>query len=86
MAQNLRAREEDFDTPISTNMIIEFEEICVQFSVDFAIGNFVNAFDKDEQPTLDEVLSVYKPDIVKQAADVEKGIAAAMAMMTKGAK
>lgn len=54
-------------TPVSTNMLMEFEEFSMEeeLGVDFAIHNFVAAFQKDEQSAVDKVFDLQKDTLEK---------------------
>ena len=60
MGQQLRAayKKGEIDTPISTNMLMEFEDIASEVSYDFAVANFIAAFAAEEQPAVREVLKL----------------------------
>lgn len=62
----------DIETPISTNMLIEFEEIAIDLSYAFAVENFVNAFAEDERKAVIEVFDLNSANIKKQLAEMEK--------------
>lgn len=46
------------ETPISTNMLIEFEDIVMKMGLDYAIRNFVNHFNLDEQEPVKNVVKL----------------------------
>lgn len=71
LANELREalRAGDLTTPVSTNMLQEFEEFAVDFDVDFAIANFVSAFADDEQASVAERISLKRSSIER---DVEE--------------
>jgi hypothetical protein len=58
------------ETPIATNMLIEFEEMVVDLGLDFAVMSFVNRFDADERQAVqgafdalrDQLDDDYAPD------------------------
>jgi len=62
LAGSLRERHAvgDLTTPVSTNMLLEFEEFATSDNLgfDFAMGNFVNSFSPDEQVVVREVLTL----------------------------
>jgi hypothetical protein len=64
IAKQLRSESAkgEIDTPISTNMLMELEEI-VQFNYEFAIANFVAHFDKEEQEKVALVLMTHEYNI-----------------------
>ena len=51
----------DLTTPISTNRLMEFEDISLDpmLGLDFAKHNFVAAFDPEEQPSVLQVLTLH---------------------------
>jgi len=69
-----------FETPVSTNMLMEFEQVGVALSVEFAIENFVNHFALDEQAAVRQAVKTYEANlkrdiaaiIVRQTGEVEK--------------
>lgn len=68
IAEKLRfqAREGEIITPVSTNMLQEFELFGIDLGLDFAVTNFVNAFEPDEQQAVREVLDSYSAQIREQ--------------------
>lgn len=73
VAAKLRAahRSGDLETPISTNMLIDFEELAIDLGKDFAISNFLNAFGEDERQAVAEVLDLHAETIAAQLAQME---------------
>ena len=65
LAQRLREQHRDgtLETPISTNMMMEFEDFAELLGVDFAIENFTSAFMDHEQPVIREVLELKRVQI-----------------------
>ena len=61
----------DLKTPISTNRLMDFEDFATDptLGVDFAIANFVAAFDEDEQPSVKQVLDLHAGAIRSQAVE-----------------
>tara|TARA_Y100000310_G_C20273007_1_gene618931 strand:- start:261 stop:659 length:399 start_codon:yes stop_codon:yes gene_type:complete len=59
-ADSLRLRFDvgDLTTPVSTNMLLEFEEFAHNDTLgfDFAVENFIGAFTNEEQAVVREVL------------------------------
>ena len=74
MAEALRqeAAKGGFETPISTNMLQEFEEIVESISLDFAIDNFVNHFASDERPAVLQIVKTYRQNIIDDLDDDEE--------------
>lgn len=55
------------ETPISTNMLIEFEEFCLDINVEFAVENFLNAFLDHEIAAVREVINLRFDRIEEEA-------------------
>lgn len=57
-------------TPVSTNMLMEFEEFAVdpEFGLEFATGNFVAAFAAQEAKSVSEIMDLYKSEFAKDLA------------------
>jgi nitric oxide reductase NorQ protein len=62
----------DLDTPVSTNMLVEFEELAVDLSYDFAKQNFLNAFAEEERAAVSEAFDMFETDIKKQVKEMEQ--------------
>lgn len=60
----------DLETPISTNMLLEFETLAIDLSYTFAVGNFINAFTEDERQSVKEVFDLYAERIKDQLKEV----------------
>lgn len=56
-------QSDEYDTPVSTNMLIEFEDIAADFGMDFAVQNFVNHFDSEERDSVKIVVNTYKDNV-----------------------
>lgn len=67
VVEDLRKRAEvgDIETPISTNMMAEFEEFAYTdgLGYDFALANFASAFEPDEQQVVLEVFKLHNDAI-----------------------
>lgn len=50
----------DLVTPISTNMLMEFEDIVEDIGLEFAVENFLNAFALDERASVQEVIELQR--------------------------
>ncbi len=61
-----------YDTPVSTNMLIEFEEIATRLNVAFAISNFVNHFPSDDRASITKVFSTWTANIEADMASVKR--------------
>lgn len=74
--EELRKQAEvgDIETPISTNMMMEFEEFAYDenLGLDFAIMNFVSAFEPDERNAVHEVLNLHKARIEEELFSEEE--------------
>jgi MoxR-like ATPase len=55
-----------FLTPLSTNMLQEFETIAFDMGIDLAVMNFVNHFASDERSTIRQTVETYKGNIIAQ--------------------
>jgi len=51
------------DTPVSTNMLMEFEDIAFDLGFDFAVENFLAAFGAEERHAVREVMSLREADL-----------------------
>lgn len=60
----------DLETPVSTNMLIEFEELAVDLGFAFAVNNFLNAFGEDERQAVTETLDLFTDRIQGQLAEM----------------
>lgn len=65
MAQKLRAQMQsgNIETPVSTNMLQEFEAIAKDLSVQFAVQNFISAFTGDERESVKVVVQTFRAGI-----------------------
>lgn len=92
IARRLRAAHKtgDLETPISTNMLIEFEEVAIDLGFEFATENFLNAFSEEERQSVGEVIDLHSEEVKKQVADMirltEEAIAAEKAAAAKANK
>lgn len=50
----------EIETPVSTNMLMEFEDIAYDIGFDFAVENFLNAFSPAERSSVKEVLTLHR--------------------------
>lgn len=62
----------DLDTPVSTNMLVEFEELAVDLGYEFAMTNFLNAFADEERQAVTESFDMFSEEIKKQVAEMER--------------
>jgi hypothetical protein len=60
----------EIQTPVSTNMLMEFERFAKRptLGMDYAIENFVAAFEPDEQKSIKDVLELNKPNLKRDLA------------------
>jgi hypothetical protein len=74
VAAKLRASNKagDLETPVSTNMLIEFEELAVDLGYDFAVENFLNAFHEDERSSVANIMELHSAAIRDQLAEMER--------------
>jgi hypothetical protein len=67
MASQLRERiaAGDLSTPVPTNSLMEFEELASSDALgyEFAVANFVSAFDPTEKSVIEEVFAVWSDRI-----------------------
>lgn len=67
----LSCKAGDLDTPVSTNMLIEFEVLAIDVAYDFAVMNFLNAFGADERSSVNEAFDLYADRIREQLREVK---------------
>jgi nitric oxide reductase NorQ protein len=74
IAKKLRLAQKngDLDTPVSTNMLVEFEELAVDLGYEFAMTNFLNAFADEERQAVTEAFDMFRDEIRKQVAEMER--------------
>lgn len=67
-ANGLRRQVEsgNLSTPVSTNMLMELEEVVEDIGFDFALSNFVATFTGDEEPIVKEVLTTCAENIYEE--------------------
>lgn len=68
VAQQIRA-EGSFETAVSTNLLMEFAEIYWVHGLDYALGNFVSAFDADEREAAKALVEIEKANISTELDD-----------------
>ena len=59
-------RQGELETPISTNMLIEFEEIALGLGLPFARENFCNHFHSDEREAVIQTFNTYEANLVAE--------------------
>lgn len=62
----------DLDTPVSTNMLVEFEELAVDLGYAFALTNFLNAFSDEERQSVTEAFDMFSEQIQREVAEMER--------------
>jgi nitric oxide reductase NorQ protein len=62
----------DLETPISTNMLIEFEELAIDLGYDFAVENFLNAFADEERQAVSEAFDLHSAEVQAQVKEMER--------------
>lgn len=62
----------ELETPTSTNMLVEFEDLAVDLGYEFAVINFLNAFSDEERQAVNEVFDMYSDDIKTQVKEMER--------------
>jgi MoxR-like ATPase len=74
IAKKLREkRPAEIRTPVSTNMLNEFEQIAIDVSLDFAIGNFMAAFAPIEREAVGGVLEMHRHILERQLRQMDAG-------------
>ena len=68
LGDGLRAafKRGEIETPVSTNLLMEFERIASAVSVDFALVNFANHFHADERQVVDTVTGTVYSNLVNE--------------------
>jgi MoxR-like ATPase len=71
LAWNLRAEAErgTYRTPISTRMLLTFEQLVVNASYEFASQNFLHAFAPHERSSVKLVLDTYEANVTSELID-----------------
>lgn len=74
MAQKLRTDAENgaFETPCSTNMLMEFEKTFADMGYDFAAMNFISHYATDERQAASLVLETYKTQLEEDLDDKKR--------------
>lgn len=62
-----------YETPVSTNMLMEFEKIAVGVGVPFAVQNFVNHFGMEERPSVKVVCDTWAGDLENDINNLRSG-------------
>ena len=61
-----------YQTPVSTNMLQEFERITEALGIDFAVTNFVNHFATEERAPIKQLVITFKDNIVRDLKEAKK--------------
>jgi hypothetical protein len=67
-----RVKTGEFETPVSTNMLVEFVRNYTFLGLDFALQNFRNHFNDDEREPLSKVLDTHKGNIEMALSSIER--------------
>lgn len=62
-----------YDTPVSTNMLVEFEALALELNVAFAIDNFANHFREEDRDSVRQVFGTWVSNIESDLAKIAKG-------------
>lgn len=73
MAQKLRQQADvgEIETPISTNMLMEFEQYALSLGMDFAVSNFTAAFTAADSTAVNETLNLHRERLDMQLDELE---------------
>jgi hypothetical protein len=76
MAQQIRveAAKGSYETPISTNMLMEFERVEDGLGLQFAFANLLNHFHADERPSLKLVIQTHEANIKRDFDAIRKPV------------
>lgn len=61
-------RQGQFDTPVSTNMLVEFDEYAIASGLDCAVDNFANAFPYDDRKAIATVFDTHRSNLERDYA------------------
>lgn len=72
IATQLRSRRAngDIKTPVSTNMLMEFEQFTMDIDLEFAVANFIAAFLPEEREAIQTVFELNSHTLQVQVADL----------------
>lgn len=62
-----------FETPVSTNMMVEFERVALALNVPFAVRNFITHFPSDDRPAVKQVIDTWMVNIEADIARIAGG-------------
>ncbi len=60
----VQVKKGEFDTPISTNALVEFEKVAFSMGVPFAVANFTNKFHARVRPAIKQVFDTWNANLV----------------------
>ena len=67
IASDLRAQVGvDLRTPVATNMLMDFERIAEDITLEFAVGNFLAAFEPSEQGAVKNIFDLNMSELKKE--------------------
>lgn len=62
MAKKIRD-DSSYDTPVSTNMLMEFERVYYGLGLDFAVANFINHFPSDDREPIKLIVKTFSANV-----------------------
>lgn len=73
LAKKLRAQAElgEIETPVSTNMLMEFEQYALSLGMDFAVENFLAAFTTTDSQAVKESVGLHRERLDMQLEELE---------------
>ena len=71
VAADIRRRPDDVESPTSTNMLMVFEQMYKEFGLDYAILNFLTAYDDAERSSVKNVIELNRQKIEDDLATME---------------
>lgn len=74
LAGKLREMDREIRTPVSTNMLVELCEIGIAFSIEYALGNFIAKFARQERASIEHLASLYSARIEGELAEVTQAM------------
>jgi MoxR-like ATPase len=76
LAANIRKEHRDgnIETPVSTNMLMEFETLAGELGVTFAITNFINHFGSEERPAIRQVFDAAADNLTAEYKPAKKSV------------
>jgi len=76
LAQKLREAHKQgvIETPVSTNMLVEFEDFAMDLGYKFAVENFLAAFNDVERPAVASVIELMSLELTAEISEMMKEI------------